>query len=148
MCWEPHISWCMLLGWRSSVWEISWVQVKWDCWSTYRVALLPSFFHLFPDTTPWVSSFCPLGGWKYLQLTFSAAGWVLRRAVIIGPYLWELHSLSNSVRPCHQLDCRQMSRHRNQHLNTYCPRLTPKHGFVYLLLFLLLTCSFNRWGPH
>ena len=23
MCWEPHISWCMLPGWWSSVWEIS-----------------------------------------------------------------------------------------------------------------------------
>jgi hypothetical protein len=27
MCWGPHISWCMLPGWWSSIWEISGVQV-------------------------------------------------------------------------------------------------------------------------
>jgi hypothetical protein len=31
MCWGPHISWCMLPGWCSSIWEISGVQVNWDC---------------------------------------------------------------------------------------------------------------------
>jgi hypothetical protein len=44
MCWGPHISWCMLSVWRSSVWEISGVQVKWDYWFSYRVAPLLSFF--------------------------------------------------------------------------------------------------------
>jgi hypothetical protein len=44
VCWEPHISWCMLSDWWSSVWEISGVQISWDCWSSYRVALLFSFF--------------------------------------------------------------------------------------------------------
>jgi hypothetical protein len=39
MCWGPHITWSMLPGWWSGVWEISGVQVNWDCWSSYRVAL-------------------------------------------------------------------------------------------------------------
>jgi hypothetical protein len=30
MCCGPHISWCMLPGWWSSVWEISGVQVSWE----------------------------------------------------------------------------------------------------------------------
>jgi hypothetical protein len=44
MCWWPHIGWCMLPGWWSSVWEISEVHINWNCWSSYRVALLLSFF--------------------------------------------------------------------------------------------------------
>jgi hypothetical protein len=40
-----------------------------------------------------------LVGCKYLHLTLSAACWVFWRAVMIGPFLWMLHSLSNSVRP-------------------------------------------------
>jgi hypothetical protein len=86
VCWVPHISWCMLLGWWSSVWEISGVQVNWDCWSTYRVALLLSLFQLFPNSTTGVSSVCPLVGFKYLYLTLSSACWVFQRAVMIGPF--------------------------------------------------------------
>jgi hypothetical protein len=44
LCWRPHISWCMLSVWWSSVWEISGVQVNWDCWSSCRIALLLTFF--------------------------------------------------------------------------------------------------------
>jgi hypothetical protein len=98
MCWGPHISWCTL-GWWSSIWEISGVQVNWDCWSSYRVTLLLSFFQLLPNSTTGVSSFCPLVRCKYLHLTLSAACWVFRSAVMLGPFLWALHSLSNSVRP-------------------------------------------------
>jgi hypothetical protein len=43
MCWGPHIIWCMLTGWWSSVWEISGVQVNWDFCSSYKVALLCFF---------------------------------------------------------------------------------------------------------
>jgi hypothetical protein len=32
--WQTHISWCMLRGWWFSVWEISGIQVNWDCWSS------------------------------------------------------------------------------------------------------------------
>jgi hypothetical protein len=46
MCWGPHISWCMLPAWWSSVWEISGVQINWDGWIFYRVAFLLSFFQL------------------------------------------------------------------------------------------------------
>jgi hypothetical protein len=38
--WGPHISCCMLFVWWSSVWEISGLQINWDCWSSYRVAPL------------------------------------------------------------------------------------------------------------
>jgi hypothetical protein len=34
----------MLSVWWSSVWEISGVQINWDCWSSYRIAILLSFF--------------------------------------------------------------------------------------------------------
>ena len=91
---------CMMPGWWSSVWEISGFQVNWDCCSSYRVTLLLlSFFQLFPKSTTGVSSFSPLVGYKYLHLILSAACWVFRRAVMIGPFLWVLHSLSNSIRP-------------------------------------------------
>jgi hypothetical protein len=71
----------------------------WDCWSSYRIALLLSFFQLSPSSTTGVSSFCPLVGCKYLHLTLLAACCVFQRTVTIGPFLWALHSLSNNVRP-------------------------------------------------
>jgi hypothetical protein len=40
VCWDPQISCCMLSVWWSSVGEIPGVQINWDCWSSYRVALL------------------------------------------------------------------------------------------------------------
>jgi hypothetical protein len=40
MCWGPHTSWCVLPGLCFSIWEISGFQVNWNCWSSYRVALL------------------------------------------------------------------------------------------------------------
>jgi hypothetical protein len=44
VCWGPHISWCMLSVWWFGVWEILEVQINWDCWSSYRIALLLGFF--------------------------------------------------------------------------------------------------------
>jgi hypothetical protein len=78
-------------------WEISGVQINWDCCSTYRFSLLLSFFQSFPNSTIGVSSFCPLIGYKYLHLTLSAACWVFQRVVRIAPFLCVLHSLSNIV---------------------------------------------------
>jgi hypothetical protein len=95
-----HISRCMLPGWWTSVWEISGIRVSWNCLSSYRVTfLLHSFFQLFPNSTTGVSCFCPLVGCKYLHLTLSAVCWVFWRAVMIDPFWWVFHSLSNSVRP-------------------------------------------------
>ena len=51
-------------------------------------ALLHSFFHLSPNSTIGVSSFCPLVGCKYLYLTLSAACWIFQRAVKIGLFSW------------------------------------------------------------
>jgi hypothetical protein len=42
-CWGPHISWCLLPVWWSSVWVSLEVQINWDCWSSYRVILLTFF---------------------------------------------------------------------------------------------------------
>jgi hypothetical protein len=45
MCVGSLISTRYLLSvWWSSVWEISGVQINWDCWSSYRITLLLSFF--------------------------------------------------------------------------------------------------------
>ena len=57
----------------------------------------PSSFSLIQSQGS-VSIFCSLGGCKYLHLTLSACCWVFRRVVMIGPFLWVLHSLSSSVR--------------------------------------------------
>jgi hypothetical protein len=32
LCGVPHISCCMLPGWRLSIWEILGVKIRWDCW--------------------------------------------------------------------------------------------------------------------
>jgi hypothetical protein len=99
MYWGPHICWCMLPVWWSSVWEISGFQIDWDCWFTYRIALLLSFFQLFPNSTTGVNSFCPLVGCKYLHLTLLTSCWVFWSTVMLGPFLWELNSISNIDRP-------------------------------------------------
>jgi hypothetical protein len=100
VCWGPHISWCMLPGWSSSVWQISGVQVNWNCWSLFSLASF-SFSLIQPQgsavSVHWL--LCPLVASKYLYLTLSAACWVFQRAVMIYHFLWVLHSLSNSVRP-------------------------------------------------
>jgi hypothetical protein len=93
MCWGPHISWCRLPGWWASVWEISEVQVNWDCRSFYRVTLFLSSFQLIPNSTTGISSFFPFVGYKYLHMTLSVACLVFHRAVMIGPFVWALHNL-------------------------------------------------------
>jgi hypothetical protein len=79
ICWRPHISWCMLLGWCSSIWEISGFQINWDCWSTYKVALLLSLFQFSPNSTRAVTaSVCWLGAniciWLFQLLVGSYRG--------------------------------------------------------------------------
>jgi hypothetical protein len=88
VCWEPHSRYCMLPVWCSSIWVISGVQIKWDCWASYRITFL-SFFQPFPNSTTRVSCFCPLVGCKYLHLTLWTACWIFQSAVVIDPY-WEL----------------------------------------------------------
>jgi len=78
----PHISWCMLPGWWLSVWEILGIQDSWDCWSSFRITLLLSFFQLFGNSTTGISSFYLLVGCKYVHLTLSAACWVFWRVLI------------------------------------------------------------------
>jgi hypothetical protein len=95
MCWGPHISWCMLPNWWSSVWEISGVQVNWDCWSSYKVTLLLSCFQHFPNSITGVSSICPLVGCKYLHLTLLAACWVFQSVIMIGPFCE--HSIASVI---------------------------------------------------
>jgi hypothetical protein len=71
MCCGSHISWYVMPDWRPSIWEISGVQNSLECWSSYRVALLLSFFQLFPNATTGLQSFCSLVEYKYLHRTFS-----------------------------------------------------------------------------
>jgi hypothetical protein len=51
-----QLVWCMLPGWCVSVQEIL---ARWDCWSSYGVTLLLSFFQIFPNSTTGFPSFCP-----------------------------------------------------------------------------------------
>jgi hypothetical protein len=98
--WEPRISWCMLPVWWSSVWEISGIQINWDCWSVLlQDHPFPQLHLAFPNSTTGVGCFCPLVGHNYLSLPLSSACWVFRSAVMISPFMWVLHSLSNSARP-------------------------------------------------
>jgi hypothetical protein len=52
MYWGPHISWYMLPGWWSSIWEIAGVQVNWNCWTFYRVTKLLGFSLIQPQGPP------------------------------------------------------------------------------------------------
>ena len=46
----PWVSYYMLPCWWPIVWEISGVQVSWDCWSSYQVVLL-IYFQPLPNST-------------------------------------------------------------------------------------------------
>jgi hypothetical protein len=94
VCWEPHISWCMLPVWWSSIWEISGVHTNWYCWSSFWTPS-PQLLSAFPNSTTRISCFCPLVECKYLHLTLSAAYWVFLGAVMLGPFLWVFHCLSS-----------------------------------------------------
>jgi hypothetical protein len=79
---------------------ISGIPVDWDCWSSYKVTLFLSFFHLFPNSTTRVTSFYLVIGCKYLHLTLSAAWLVSLRAVMIVSLCeHSIHSLGNNVMP-------------------------------------------------
>ena len=58
VCWGPHINWCMLSVWWSSVWEISGVQINWD----YKHKFLESSLTTYSFRKTSVGSF-PLGTW-------------------------------------------------------------------------------------
>jgi hypothetical protein len=99
VCWGPHISWCWLSGWWSSVWEVSGVQINWDCLSSYSITLLLIFFQ--PSLIQQRGSAVSVH-WLGTNISiwfFQLLCWVFQRAVMIYPFLWVLHSVSNSVRP-------------------------------------------------
>jgi hypothetical protein len=87
MCQWPQTRSCMLPGWWLGVWEISWVWVNWDCWSSYGIALLLSFFQSFSNSTTGVPNFNLLVGCKYLLLSQSAVCWASWRAAMLGACL-------------------------------------------------------------
>jgi hypothetical protein len=66
--WGLHICWYMLPVWWSSVWELQGVQINWDCWFSYGVTLLLSFFQSFPDSTTGINCFFPLGANIFIWL--------------------------------------------------------------------------------
>jgi hypothetical protein len=65
------------------VWQISRVQLSWDCWSSCWIPLL-SFFQPFPNSTIGVLGFYPLVRCKYLLLSLSDAYWASQRAAMLG----------------------------------------------------------------
>jgi hypothetical protein len=97
MCWA-HISWCMLLGWWPSAWEILGFQVSCDCWSSYKVSLFFSFFKIFLNsTTGYTASVHWLG-----EISASDSFSCFLSLWDGSPdrlFLWVLYSLSHSVRP-------------------------------------------------
>jgi hypothetical protein len=94
-----YISCCMLPVWWSSVWEISGVQVNWCCWSSYMIAFSSaSFSFSLIHQQRSAASFHWLGANICIWL-FQGSFGVFRRAVMLGPFLWVLHTLRNSVRP-------------------------------------------------
>jgi hypothetical protein len=97
MCWRPHISWCMLPGWWSSVWE-SWGGGGGRLIETAGSPTglpSPQFLSAFPNSPTEVSCCCPLIGCKYLHLTLSAACWVFQREVMIDPFCE--HSIASVI---------------------------------------------------
>ena len=58
-------------------------RVNWYCWSFYGVALLLSFFQLFPNSTREVPGFCSVVGCKHLSMTLSSAFWDSQRTTRI-----------------------------------------------------------------
>ena len=125
MCWGSHISWCMLPGWWLSIWEISGVQVSWDCWSSYRVSLVLSFFHLSliqPQMSP-TSVHC-LGVniwiWVFHLLVVSVSH---DRPLFVSP-----HNICSTVRPWGlSLSCISIS---TCHWTSFSSGLSP---FLFLL---------------
>jgi hypothetical protein len=90
ICWGPSTSSCMLPGWWLSVWEIPVVRISWDCWASYGVALLLSFFRPFPNSTTVGLNFSPLIWCNYLHLSQSAASSTSQRTTILGFCLYAL----------------------------------------------------------
>ena len=89
----------MLSVWWSNVWEISGLQINWDCWSSYRITLPLSYFQ--PSLIQQQGSAASVH-WLSANICIwlSAVCWGFWRVVISeGPFLWVLHSLSNSIRP-------------------------------------------------
>jgi hypothetical protein len=84
---RSHISWWVLPGLWLSVWEISGVQVSWDCWSSYGVTHILSFFQAFPNSSTRVPGLCPLVGYKCLIMTCSATCWASQRTAMLGSCL-------------------------------------------------------------
>ena len=70
---RPQTSSYMLSGWWLCVWKFLSVQISWDCWSSYIITLIFSFFHHSSNLTIGVSNFSPKVGCKYLCLSHLAA---------------------------------------------------------------------------
>jgi hypothetical protein len=87
MCQEPQTSLCTLFGWWLSLWELPEVQVNWQYWSFYRVAILFSSFNPSPNYLIGVLDLLPVLGCEYLYLSQLTAGWTSQRTVMLGSCL-------------------------------------------------------------
>ena len=68
------MSLCMLFVSRLTPWELPGIQVSWQCWSSYGVAIYFSFFSPSPNSAIKGPNLSPMVGCKYLHLSQSAAG--------------------------------------------------------------------------
>ena len=95
VCWGLHISWCMLSVWWSNVWKISGVQLRLPV--LLYGSLSPQLLSAFPNSTTGFSCSVHWLGtnicmWLFQLLVGSFRG----QSVMLGPFLWALHSLSKS----------------------------------------------------
>jgi hypothetical protein len=100
MCWGPHISWCMLSGWCSSVCEISRL-IETAGPPTGSPSSASSNLSLIKpqgssDSFHWLGANICI--WLFQLLVVSFEGESFENDRMIGPFLWALHSLSYSVR--------------------------------------------------
>lgn len=76
---------CSLVG--GSSYRGSWVQVRWDCWTSYRVAFPFSSLNHSPNFSIDISSFSLKVGCKYLHLSQSAAARANQRTAMLSSCL-------------------------------------------------------------
>ena len=107
VCWGPYISWCMLAVWWSSVWEISGVQNNWDCWSSYMITLLLSFFQpsliqqqgLGANIYIWLSCLLGLSSKRHDIFPLCEQSIVSIIVLALGKYPWAVFHFGPVARP-------------------------------------------------
>ena len=84
MCWGPQTIPCLLHDWWLSLWELLGIQVIWDCFPSYVVAIPFSFFNPSPNSTLPIPDLMSNGWEKYLHLPQPAACRAFQRMAMLG----------------------------------------------------------------